>query len=137
ARRRDHCGGRDPGMGRGDDLVARLQPEPAHRDLERIRPVRAGHALLHTQRRRPGSLERVHLRSADETRLGDHALHRLVDLVLDREVLSVEIDNWDFHDDVPPSGLGLIRRRRRAGLPAYTPDSVMSRVTTEPAPMTT
>src|SRR3989442_14385685 len=39
-----------------------------HGDVESIRPVRTGDAVAHPQRRCPGPLEGVHVRSADEDR---------------------------------------------------------------------
>jgi hypothetical protein len=37
------------------------------------------------------------LSAANVSRLSDHVGNRPVDLVLDREVLGVQINEWDFH----------------------------------------
>ena len=62
----DSLGRRDPGVRRGDHLVARREFEGAHRNVERVGAVCARHATTHTDRVREPLLELGDEASADE-----------------------------------------------------------------------
>ena len=83
-------------MSRIDHFIAWLQTKCPQGDVDRVRAVRARDATLHAKRFRPRVLESVHVLSANVSRLGDHLGNGLVDLLFDRQVLRVEINEWDF-----------------------------------------
>ena len=91
-------GCRDPGMCRGDDFIAAFQAKPSQGDVDCVGPVRAGNAAFHAKRPRPCLLESIDVPPANVGRLGNDFGNRSVDLLLDREVLSVQVNEGDFHD---------------------------------------
>jgi hypothetical protein len=101
----DGFGGRDPRMGGGDHLSAGLQPEGAHRDVKRVGSIGARDTMFHTQRFRPGLFECVNLRTPDVSRLGNHVGDSRIDLSLQREILRVQVNEWDFHDLLMAHGI--------------------------------
>src|SRR5260370_27446027 len=87
-------------------------------------------------------LEGFDERAADECRLTDHFRNGRVNLCLDGLILRVKVREWygntAFVCHVSPcTGSRLIRRRRRAGLPPYTPASFICLVPTPPPPTQT
>src|SRR5439155_4283755 len=81
----------------GDDFVAGPETKSPQCDVDRVCAVCARDATLHAKRFRPRVLESVHVPSANVSRLGDHLGNGLVDLLFDRQVLRVEINEGDFH----------------------------------------
>ena len=93
----NRLGGGNPGMRPGDDFITWLQTQPAHGDIEGVRTIGAGHTMLHAHRRGPRLLKGVNVRSANESGLGDDVRKGGVNLRFDGEVLSVEVNELDFH----------------------------------------
>ena len=84
-------------MCRGDHFIAWLQTKCPQGDVDRVRAVRARDTTFYTKRFRPRLLESVHMPPANVSRLSDHVGNGLVDLLFDRQVLRVEVNEWDFH----------------------------------------
>src|SRR5207249_4672368 len=89
----------DPGMCRSDDFIAAFQAKPSQGDVDCVGSVRARDATFHAKRSGPCLLECVHVRSANVGWLGNHFGNRSVDLLLDRDVLGVQVNEGDFHKD--------------------------------------
>ncbi len=98
ARLGDRFGRGNPGMRGGDDFVAGLNAERAHRDVERVRAIRAGDAVFDSERLRPCLFKGFDLRAADESRLRDDVRDGGVNFRFDAQVLSVKVNEWDFHE---------------------------------------
>src|SRR6266487_901049 len=84
-------------MCRGDDFIAVFQAKPCQGDVDCVGPFRAGNAAFHVKRPRPCLLESIDVPPANISRLGDDFGNRPVDLLLDREVLGVQVNEGDFH----------------------------------------
>jgi hypothetical protein len=54
--------------------------------------------MFHAKHPRPCLLESIDVPPANVSRLGDDFGNRPVDLLPDREVLGVQVNEWDFHD---------------------------------------
>ena len=88
----------NPGMSRGDHLVTRFYPQTAHSNVQSVGAVGAGNAVAHPDRFRPSLLEGFDVGSADEGGLRDNILNRFVNLRLDILVLSIKVNERDFHE---------------------------------------
>ncbi len=84
-------------MGRRDDFVARLHSQGAHGNIEGVRAIGAGDAMLYTQGLSPRLFKCIHLRPADEGGLGDGFGNRVVNFRLDGQILGVQVNEGDFH----------------------------------------
>src|SRR5579859_7726637 len=91
-------------MGRSDHLVAGLKAQCSHSDIEGVRAVGAGDAMLDTHCLRPSLLEGFHLRSSDECRLSDDFSDGSVNFRFDAQVLSVEVDKRYLHEGIEVLG---------------------------------
>src|SRR5689334_1836769 len=129
-------------MRRGDHFIARLHAQGMHGYVQGISSVRAGDALPGLHCSGEFALERIHERAPDVCRLANHCRDGRVDVALYGKILRVQVREryrspaclcHSFSRDESCFN----RRSRRAGFPAYTPATLMSLVTTAPAPMTT
>src|SRR4051794_9067310 len=75
-------------------------------------------------------LEPLDVGAADEGVVANHSGDRGINFAFDVLILELKISEGNRH-------VRLYIRSRRAGLPAYTPATVISLVTTAPAPITT
>ena len=103
-------GGRDERVGWQDALVARPDPQPAQRNLDRIGPVRHADALLHAAEVGVFTLKCGHLRAADERGAGQHLLPAGCHLPGDRRMLRLQVDKRNqIHSYPPPKPACLVR----------------------------
>jgi hypothetical protein len=113
----DHGGGRYPGMGRGDNLVAGLYLQCRHGEIERVGAVGTGHAMLDLGGARELPLESIDIGAADESVVTDDGGHCAIDLTLDGLILELQIGKGDGHRR--SFLFSYVRTTtRRAGLPA-------------------
>src|SRR6266487_1788356 len=92
------CLGRgNPGMCRGDDFVAGLYTKSPEGNVNRVRPVCAGDTMLHTKSSCPCLLKSIHMSPANVSRLCNDLGNRAVDLLFDRQVLRVQVNEGDSH----------------------------------------
>src|SRR5205823_9508511 len=84
-------------MCRSDHFIAWLQAKCPQGDVDRIRAVCARDATFYAKRSRPCLLKSVHVASANVCRLGNDLCNRSIDLILDRQVLRVQVNERDFH----------------------------------------
>src|SRR6478736_1495060 len=92
-------GCRYPGMCRGNYFVPRPETKPPKCDVDCVGPVRTRDATLYTKCSRPRLLESVHVSAANVSRLSNHFGNGVVNLVFDRQVLRVQINEGDLHGD--------------------------------------
>ena len=102
----------DPGMRRGDDLVAGLNLQRGHREIQRIGAVGAGHAVLDLGHGGEFPLEGVDIGTANEGIVADDRGDRAVDLALDGLILQLQIRKRYRH-----RSSSLSCRAGRAGAP--------------------
>jgi hypothetical protein len=81
---------------RGDDLVARLQVQRHHRDQQRLGAAGHGDAMFRAGMRHERGLELLHLGAHDVLAVIQHLLHAHGDLVAQRGVLGLEVDEFDL-----------------------------------------
>jgi hypothetical protein len=107
----DRAGRREERERRGNDFVARRQVQRLERQEQRIGAARAADAVLGVRHARDLDLELRHRGPHDELLRLDDFHHRRQHIVLDRLVLSNEIQHGDVHDAPAVAREGLVCRR--------------------------
>jgi hypothetical protein len=111
AQQRDGLGGGREGERRRDDLVAGLQVERHHRDQQRLGAAGDGDAMLRAGVRRQRGLELLDLGTHDVLAVVEHRLHAARDLVAQRGVLGLQVDELDLGMQAFGSVHGVLQRR--------------------------
>ena len=94
---RDDPRGGEEGVRRGEDVIAGADLERHERGEERVGARRHPDPVPRADVVRHGLLEDRYLRAHDELLGLEHAVDGLADLVLDRRVLGLEIEQRDLH----------------------------------------
>ena len=93
----DTAAGREERIGRRDDLVARTDPEGHQREQDRVGARRHSDGVRHAEHPGQLALERLDLRPHDEPLAVAHARDGGEDLVAERSVLRLQIEQRDVH----------------------------------------
>ena len=94
---RDGAGGGEKRVRRRDHLIAGLDVEHHQREQHGVGARRQRDGMAHAEHRGELVLERVDLRAHDEPLAVRDARHRLENLVADRPVLGLEVEQRDLH----------------------------------------
>ena len=93
----DRTGRGEERVGRRDDLVASFDVERHQREQECIGAGRHGNRVLDADERTQFSLQIVDLRPHDEPLAVAHACHRREEVVAQRSILGVEVEQGNRH----------------------------------------
>src|SRR5260370_16820052 len=128
-------------MCRSDHLIAGFDPQRPHGHVKRVGPVGAGHAMTGIDGVGKFAFKAVDIGTANERAVANDGSNCGVDFRLDGLVLQMKISVGHSHrqqlSSRNPTRPRYLRANRRAGFPAYDPGTVISLVTTAPAPTTT
>src|ERR1044072_422403 len=84
-------------MSRGDDFVTWLHTKSTKRDVNCVGSVGARNTSLNSKSPGPCLFKSIYVAPAYISRLGDYVVNGTIDLAFDRQILGVEINEWDFH----------------------------------------
>ena len=84
-------------MSRSDDLIARLNTQGMHGDVESIGAIGTGDAVRSTGQCSKLLFEAINERSTDKSRGSDDLGNCMIDIALDAEVLLVQVCEWYVH----------------------------------------
>src|ERR1700690_2168931 len=105
----------DVGEGRGNHLIAPLDPRGKQRKMQGIRAGSNSHGMFHSVIARDLLFKRLALRTKDKMGALYYTEHSVVDLVLDRVVLDLEVDHRYRHTRENSS----LRHRNESGYPLF------------------
>ena len=91
------CGG-DEGVGRGDDLIARLHPHRQQGEMQGARARVQGHAVCDAAVGGELLLESGHLLAENERRRSADAVQRGEDLLSEAVVLHLQVEVGNLHE---------------------------------------